>query len=54
MVTYLCGDSPIMTGQISTGRGMVRPGERGGFLKECNQTDSNDLLVKHIQPLKTS
>ena len=24
MVTYLCGGSPIMTSQISTGRGMVR------------------------------
>jgi hypothetical protein len=38
MVTYLCGGSPIMTSQISTGRGMVR----GDLLKTDPSKDCAD------------
>ena len=38
MVTYLCGGSPIMTSQISTGRGMVR----GDLLKTDPAEDGSD------------
>ena len=38
MVTYLCGGSPIMTSQISTGRGMVR----GDLLKTDPPEDGSD------------
>ena len=38
MVTYLCGGSPIMTSQISTGRGMVR----GDLLEADPPEDGSD------------